>query len=87
MRTLLAAGAHPNDADELGNRALHMVCCTRSVGLDISLGRDKYGTMTTSACPSLSLGSFTSLSSYHKKGAQPSGDLAVNLWHATPQSK
>lgn len=54
MRTLLAAGAHPNDADELGNRSLHMVCCTRGVGLDVTPGRDKYGAMATSVCPSLS---------------------------------
>ena len=61
MRTLLAAGAHPNDADELGNRALHVVCCTREVDLeDFHYGRDKFGRMTTGVCPSLSLGMFTS---------------------------
>ena len=79
---LLAAGARPNDADELGNRALHMVCCTRGHGLDVTLGRDKYGTMTTSVCPSQPghLHFFVIT-----REPMPSTDLAINLWRAAPR--
>ena len=58
---LLAAGADPNDADELGNRPLHLVCCSRCHYLTSDTSLE--GTRTTRAWPPTSLGNF-SLTAY-----------------------